>query len=908
MAWNWNIWPKVKSRFSAKKNLFGRYRYPHLEDKNWVNLESHEVEQPQSSSPGEKVDAFSTYPDHLESENPLENREASLLAASSSPSWEPQSVPRLQKIGRGLLFALAFLMPLWFLPFAAPGDILILSKQLLLFGLTAAATVIWVTMIIKQGGVAFRQSGWEWGLLAVWVASLLAAIFSPRPYLSFTSSSGLITLSSLMAFFLVGSNFWEKKDLIKMINYFVLGSSLAALLGMLIILGIPVTQVLNWLFPTNIVVSDQFNTVGSVNSLAALAVIGLVLVFSKSLGNFKEIIKNNENNLPESRSWTGIFWAAALIFAWWILVLNWWVFYTALIVGLIGLSFGMVAAANRKARETTSTKAPHLIIPMFVIILSLLLILGNRFLNFNISPIVLGNKTLPLEVSLSQQTSWSIAKSVLQTRPFLGIGQENFVSAYEQFKPGAINRTLFWNSRFTNSNSEMFDWLTEGGVVLLSSLAVLLFYVFYSLVKNLKRRSEKDLTWFCAPAFLAVLTFFFLYPFNPLLLFTFWFLLALIARGQSEENLPLLKVKMDNHSISSVLVSLVLALVLVGEFAGGYLLWQKYFGQVIFAKAARINIAQAEDLDRVNNLLTRAVNTSNDDVYLSNLASSLLRKISLEINNRTDDPNVVQTRLQNLINQVVRVTGQMIQQDGNNAANWFNAGFVYENLITVLGGADEAALSAYQEYAKRAPNNPEIYVRLGRIYLSRAERNSRALVDAKQKKLDITNEKGVLEKIISDYQSAEKSFKKAVEQKPDLATALYNLGIIYERQNQLGSAIKQLEQVRIIETNNPGLSFELGLLYYRAGEKNKALTEMARAVALFSDYANARWYLALMLEEQGRIDLAIGQLKAILTQEVNKDNQILLDKLAALEAGQREIPPATVTNKEPLQSRPPSQR
>ncbi|MFH1392766.1 MAG: hypothetical protein ABIG73_00025 [Patescibacteria group bacterium] len=92
------------------------------------------------------------------------------------------------------------------------------------------------------------------------------------------------------------------------------------------------------------------------------------------------------------------------------------------------------------------------------------------------------------------------------------------------------------------------------------------------------------------------------------------------------------------------------------------------------------------------------------------------------------------------------------------------------------------------------------------------------------------------------------------------------------------------------------------MLYYRDSQKEKALTEMARAVGLFKDYSNARWYLALMLEERGEIDMAIAQLGEILKLEANKDNETVREKMASLEAGKREIPPATVTSKKPLET------
>ena len=146
------------------------------------------------------------------------------------------------------------------------------------------------------------------------------------------------------------------------------------------------------------------------------------------------------------------------------------------------------------------------------------------------------------------------------------------------------------------------------------------------------------------------------------------------------------------------------------------------------------------------------------------------------------------------------------------------------------------------------------------------------------------------------------TLKKAIELKGDLATALYNLGTVYERESKIKEAVKQLELTKLLNQSNPGLAFELGLLYYRDNQKDKALPEMARAVNLFKDYSNARWYLALMLEERGEIDMAIVQLQEILKLDANKGNSVILEKMAALEKGKREFPPGKITSKKPLES------
>ena len=90
------------------------------------------------------------------------------------------------------------------------------------------------------------------------------------------------------------------------------------------------------------------------------------------------------------------------------------------------------------------------------------------------------------------------------------------------------------------------------------------------------------------------------------------------------------------------------------------------------------------------------------------------------------------------------------------------------------------------------------------------------------------------------------------------------------------------------------------MLYYRAGRKKDALSQLQRAIVLAPDYANARWYLALIYEERGDLTSAVDNLEKILNVEINKDNPVVIKKLEELRSGQRKIPPQNVLDQQPV--------
>ncbi|MBI2057955.1 MAG: tetratricopeptide repeat protein [Candidatus Yanofskybacteria bacterium] len=792
-----------------------------------------------------------------------------------------------RKIVRGLLLALTFLVPLFFLPFTAPGDVLVFNKQILIFSLSLVGLVAWLAIVVQEGGLVSRKSGLEWGVLAVVAASLVSAILSFQVYWSFTSGLGFLTIFALALFFFLTLNFFEKKDIGKIINVFITSVSLAVLASLLNLFGLPVFKLVSQISYKDLLVDSRFNTVGSASELGMLAVFALVLLIGSCF------------RLDSSDSkFKGLKLVAGLILALFLIVLNLWSLFVVLAVGMFGVVLALGLAQKNNPSSVLSggggqkikLKTSQLVVPLVILVLSGVFALSSRYFDFGLSGGLLKEK-LPIETSLSQRGSLDIAVNAFKMKPAFGFGPGNYSLVYDQFKPDSINNTSFWSSRFSNSVSEFFDFLAEGGAVAVAALMILLFLI----ARAIWRHSSEVF-----PAFVTVLALFFLFPFNLPMLFGFWLLVSLTAvsagAGRQET-----KIKMDDASFSSIAISLAFVLVLVSGLVGAYLLAQKYRGELYFAQAARMSGADRAEIDSMILLVGKAVSADkNNSSYLNSLANLLLRRVSLDIKDKEDKPEEVKKRIEDNTRTIIQTANQMTVVQKNNSASWFNAGLVYENLIGFVGGADEAALTAYREYLKKSPKDPNGYVRIGNIYLLRADNTGAALREAKSKGQEVKNEEEIKTAVTKDYKNAEDSYKKAIELKADLATALYNLGTVYEREAKLKEAVKQLELTKLLNQSNPGLAFELGLLYYRDNQKDKALAEMTRAVSLFKDYSNARWYLALMLEEKGELDSAIAQLQEILKLDANKDNPVVLEKIAALEKGKREFPPGKITSKKPL--------
>ena len=824
--------------------------------------------------------------------NPFAKRDVPVAVAEigwerAESGFNPDD-PTTLKIGqvvRGCLLALVALLPVFVLPFTAPGDVLTSNKQILLYVLLMAGLVAWLAVIIRQGGLILRRSGLEWGILAVLGAGILAAGFSARNYLSITNPNGLMGLASMLLFFFLVLNFFERGKLSRLVDWFILGAGVACLVALLVLFGVPMFKPIAWLSGTTVTL---LNTVGSANALGGIACLVLILVMTKRIDEVGVVATEYPT------TWKVIRIVAGVLAALYLLILNWSIFYVVLAVGMAGIIIGP-GIIQKLTGQKSKFGAIHMVGPLVVFVVTLLLIFGSSYLNFGSL-----RSGLPVEVPLSQSGSWGIAQGAIKERPIFGFGQDNFVLAFDKYRSTALNNTQLWSSRFFDSTSELFNILIEQGVL---GVLVWLFFLgalFYRAFGS-KRPDYHGLgaLWSVMPAILGAMVLFALYPANPVLTLGFWVLLAVAGAGLNRADEDI-KVKMDDASLPSILSSLAFVVVLVFGLVGGYLLFQKYSGEVYFAQAARLDLSKEENLQAATDLLTRAINTnSHDDRYLNNLGSLLLSQVNTEIKKTSGDQKVIQQRFTNFTDGAIQVA-QRMTVDPDNAVGWLNAGTMFENLIGLRAGADVAALDSYRNYTQRAPQDPTGFLRMGSVYLARADLNTNAIRTAQTNKQPLKNEKDLTVLINSDYKNAESNFKQAVALKPDLATALYNLGVVYERENRLDEATKQLELTRSANPNDAGLYFELALLYYRNNKKDQAITELTQAIATFKDYSNARWYLALMLEEKGDIEGAKAQLQEILKLDVNKDNQTIIDKLAALEAGQREIPPGKVTGEQPI--------
>jgi len=773
---------------------------------------------------------------------------------------DPEKARLYNKISKWAIYAAVFLMPLFFLPFTT--NVLEINKLMLLLVIASIGMVAWLLGVVSSGYLAWRNNPIDKGLLILLGAFIVSAIFSFDTFKSiFSFSNGLSnTLVSVVAltifYFLVVNNTEDNGRIVRSLA--VLSIVSALLYGLLQIFGLHIV----WL---TFAKSKSFNTVGSLNALGILAAVSLPL-FSKGRIDLRWLRGLYLEKI-------GIFAVLFLLF-----ILNWWVLWTVAIAGMVI----MVILENLTGSRFRINK---FILPMTVVVLGVFMMV----VRLNLNPLKVN---LPIEVAPSFNLSKDITVSVLNERFIYGYGLENYSIAFDRYGAGQLANSTLFDTKFFDAVSEVFTLIVHGGLVMVVGLlavltsVIFMFWRFKKYTAKSQNRTELNEDVGILASFGTILTAMFLYPFNLTAMFVFYLfmglsVLVIYSNDKKEFNIEE-KISLSLGSSLGFIGGLILALVGI------------YYGATIYISDIKYAQAISEsDKDKSAGLLVEAINWNNkDDRYYRSASQKAIELLAKELSQKQSPER--DARMQNYVSTSVNLAKNATEIAPREALNWANLGFIYQNLLTVVDGVDKLSEDAYMKAAELRPGDPSFTYRIGMLYLSKFDRYN-DLIATKR-----ANPSAVFQDAKTSINKAEEYLKKTTELSNNFGLAVYNLGLVYERQGELAEAIEQLEKVVPANSNLPSLAFELGLLYYRAGRKDDALAALQRAILLASDYANARWYLALIYEERKDLDSAIDQLEKILSVEINKDHPTVLQKLQELQAGKTKIPPGNVLDQAPI--------
>ena len=381
-------------------------------------------------------------------------------------------------------------------------------------------------------------------------------------------------------------------------------------------------------------------------------------------------------------------------------------------------------------------------------------------------------------VLLPKPAGWSIAVDTLKTKLFFGAGPGRFSESFTRFKPIDLNLNNFWNINFTVSGNVYLELLTTLGM---AGLAVFVWLILAA-KKLVKRLPDTRITSSQLALILSLITQLsvgLVIPFTVINWVLFVSTLSLLVVTQKSKQSPQVKDVLltlnavslvepwePTHDVSrgQLLPWLLTAPAILGLILIFFNLTKVYAADYYFQQS--LNAASQNQGKATYDLQIKTVDLApRSDRYrvaYSNTNLALANSLSSAGDLSDQDRQTVAT----LIQQAIREARLATQINPNRAGNWANLANVYKNLVNFADGADQFAQAAYVRAIQLDPANPALRLDLGGLFYSQ-----------------------------SNYDLARDRFAEAIQLKPNLANAYYNLSYVYQRQEKWLEAYQAMQQV-----------------------------------------------------------------------------------------------------------------
>jgi tetratricopeptide (TPR) repeat protein len=497
-------------------------------------------------------------------------------------------------------------------------------------------------------------------------------------------------------------------------------------------------------------------------------------------------------------------------------------------------------------------------VTMMVCVVSILFVIAGDYLGARITSLTGVNY---LEVRPSVTATIDIARGVYHDDMLLGIGPNKFIDAWRLHKDRSINETIFWNTNFNAGFGFIPTIFITLGV--LGGLAILAFQVMYVYLgyRTLMRGEVADSYWY----YFGVVTFIgslflwgmsYVYVSGPVIL-----LLAALLTGLSftayqalvpgaTKSVPLVSTRRRGFFLMTVVIVIITAS--VGTL---FTVGKQYVAQAQFTKARSV----AKTPEEFDQMTQAAYNQYKDDVFAGAIAQARLLELRnmLSIKNPTKDD---QAKFITLARQSVEAGEISVNLDPTSP----DGHATLANILIVLSGvgfqdAENRANGKLEDARWRDPLNPS--------YDMMAAYMSVQLGDTKQ---------------------AREQIKKALALKNNFSEALFLQSQLDVKDGNIQSAIDTTRQIITLEPNNPTRFYQLGVLLAANKDTNGAIEAYEAAIQRDTNYANARYMLALSYIDVKRLDDALKQLKIV--QDSNKDNEQLNNLIKQLETNGLPLP------------------
>jgi len=525
------------------------------------------------------------------------------------------------------------------------------------------------------------------------------------------------------------------------------------------------------------------------------------------------------------------------------------------------LIFGLFAWLVFLSMQSKRVKAFWVILPTILLIISL------AFLFFSTTALTWLDP--PTDLKLDYHNALSITESSLGHSFILGSGPETFHYDFSAYRPTDYNNSVLWQLRFDRSANEIFQLIATVGFFAFLLFVVISLWHLVKIGRKILFSNAVNNDWYYQAVifagFLVVFLSSFLYPFSTVTSFIFWFLLAL---GGSLLNQKEVKLNFQKSAGINFVFSLGFSLLLIGTVSFGYFGARIWLGDYYLARS-QTTFQKTENSALAITELEKGVTFS---PWLAAPHLALANGLIIGANKAVQQNDAVGAG--KLLGQAEQEVNLAIKKEPKNPVVYEHTGEIYQ-LINQAGGSitKEKIVAVYDQAIELEPNNPSLYLTLGSIYFIQAQ-TIQVRINSSQ---EATGEEGDL---TTATQNALDKTKKATELKSDYEEAEALYAQILEFQGKFSEAVDYLNSALAANSASLTLLEERGKSLLAQDKLEEAQNDFLTILALAPNHANARYWLALVYEQQGDKDQAIAELEQVL--KTNPNNSLIIQKISQL--------------------------
>lgn len=729
------------------------------------------LETGEQHNTGDKIEDFnlsSRNNHHQEDDNEEQSPEDSHVIYTSKEMRENKSGKGrfFNYLLKGAVFAAAFLVPLFYF---FSGDLIDLSKSMLLSSLVLIAVVSWLGKILAQGEIRWRSSKLVWSAILLGLVAIASTILSVSPWVSTLGdfsrySFSLINIASYIILFIVAVQNLNKSDALWLVVAMVISGAIAAFFSLLQFAEI-------FVLPGSYTKTKLFTPAGPAFSMTVFVTLSLPLLL--------------EFIYEVPKKWMKIIWGILGVF----------VFLVALLVNLnaVWIALAVTSAVLVVVKFYKSVgEQRRLVLPVALLVATILLIAMPSL------PVPRLND-IPPQLNPSYSAGLDIVKDSWGSdikNTLVGAGPEMFTIEYEKYKSAELNASEvgYWGVNFSDANAEVITWLVSHGI--LGALAWLLFVFgfIFLFFRELRRKDVSNLEIGLFASWLFIVVTKFLYQSPVSVEIFFWLLPAMFmvisgaSRGYKKERVY----NFQAGSTKTLIVFTVLIILIVVGVGGLYLSLQRWVAESAFAGAVSLE-NNSDNRDKIIEKATKAVSLNPYDArYYSALSQVLLDKVDDVISEASQGVNGEQQldvdqaqEIQNLTVAAFNSLKRAEALDPQNTALLITIAESYQRMSVYVGGAIDRAIDIYNTAAELEPINPFLKTRLAQLYLIR---------DGFFLNPSLTKSDGI--------DKARRQLEAALSLNPRYSNAHYFLGFIKDR---VGDRTGALEHFIFILSANPDI-------------------------------------------------------------------------------------------------------